>query len=87
MLNFGATPLDTAFAVYRELYAAECTPAANGNPYLKLTVEPGMGDARTNPVPFESPQLSPEALGLHLLDYAFLTEDLRSLLEAKIAAR
>jgi hypothetical protein len=87
MLNFGATPLDTAFAVYRDLYAAECTPAANGNPYLKLTVEPGMGDARTNPVPFESPQLSPEALGLHLLDYAFLTEDLRSLLEAKIAAR
>jgi hypothetical protein len=87
MLSFGATPIETDFAVYRDLFAGECTPATNGNPYLKITVEPAAGDARTNPVPFASPQLSPDVLGLHLLDYAFVAEDLRSLLETKIAAR
>jgi hypothetical protein len=86
-LTFGDPPIDTDFAVYRGLFAAECTPAANGNPYLKITVEPAMGDTRTNPVPFDSPQLSPDVLGLHLLDYAFLTEDLRELITTKVASR
>ena len=87
MLSFGAAPIDTYFAVYRDFYAGECTPAANGNPYLKISVEPAANDARTNPVPFDSPQLSPDVLGLHLLDYAFLTEDLQNLIETKVTAR
>jgi hypothetical protein len=86
-LTFGDPPIDTVFAVYRDFFAAECTPAANGNPYLKITVEPAMGDTRTNPVPFDGPALSPDILGLHMLDYAFLTEDLRELITAKVAAR
>jgi len=85
-LTFGDPPIDTDFAVYHGLFAGECTPSANGNPYMKITVEPAMGDTRANPVPFDSQPLSPDVLGLHMLDYAFMTEDLRALLETKIAA-
>jgi hypothetical protein len=85
-LDFG-TEIDTYFAVYRDFFAGECTAADNGQPYMKITAEPGVADVRDNPVPFDFAGLSPDVLGLHILDYSFMTEDLRELLEAKIAAR
>jgi hypothetical protein len=80
------TKVDTSFAVYRDFFAGECAPAMNGLPYFKVSAAPAMGDMRTNPVPFDDPNLNPALLGLHILDYSFSLDDLMTLLKAKIAA-
>jgi hypothetical protein len=85
-LDFG-TEVDTNFALYRDFFTGECTPADNGQPYFKISATPGASDARGNPVPFDDPNLNPAVLGLHILDYSFGSEDLRALIQTKVAAR
>jgi hypothetical protein len=85
---FGDSPIDTYFAVYRGLFNAECAPAeGTGYPYLKVLAEPATGDARANPVPFDFPGLSPDILGLHVLDWSFVIDDFHTMIDAKLAAR
>ncbi len=42
--------------------------------------------ARTNPIPFTSPVLSPALLGTHILDYNWTMGDLLTLVATKAAA-
>jgi hypothetical protein len=76
----------TAFALTRDLYSAECVEDSTGSSYLEIRVTPGVGDQRTNPIPFDHPVLAPSFLGTHILDYNFTLEDLLAQVETRAAA-
>jgi len=76
----------TAFALVRDLYSAECVEDSTGSSYLEIRVTPGVGDQRTNPIPFDHPVLAPNFLGTHVLDYNFALEDLLAQVETRAAA-
>lgn len=80
------TTIDTYFAVYRDFFQGECAAAPNGLSYLKIAAAPEAGDTRMNPVPFDDPGLDPNVLGMHILDYSFVSDDLKALLQTKIDA-
>ncbi|MDX2171247.1 MAG: pectin acetylesterase-family hydrolase [Deltaproteobacteria bacterium] len=79
-------PITTPFAVFRDFYAGECVKDDRGKSYLKISVEPGAGDQRTNPIPFNSAVFAPSLLGTHILDYNFPLGDLISLVQQKANA-
>jgi len=76
--------ITTAFVLYRDLYTAECVPSGEGE-YLEVRVRPEPGDTRDNPVPFDHSLFSPDLLGLHVLDFNFVLEDLLRLVAHKAA--
>jgi hypothetical protein len=79
-------PITTPFAVMRDFYAGECVKDDRGKSYLKISVAPGVGDQRTNPIPFDSGVLAPALLGTHILDYNFPLGDLLALVQQKARA-
>lgn len=85
LIDYGM-PIDTPFVLYRDLYATECLTDVDGHQYLALTVEPGPGDVRENPVDFALPLLNPALLGLHVFDYDFPLDELMELVAIKAAA-
>lgn len=84
-IDFGQA-IDTPFVLYRDLYASECLVDTDGHHYLSISVEPGPGDMRGNPVDFEQPLLSPAFLGLHVFDYNFALDELMELVAIKAEA-
>jgi hypothetical protein len=78
-------PIATPFALFRDFYTGECVKDDRGRSYLQIAVEPGGGDARQNPIPFDSGVLSPGFLGTHIIDYNFAMADLIDLVEHKAA--
>jgi pimeloyl-ACP methyl ester carboxylesterase len=79
-------PITTPFATFNDFYAGECVKDDRGKSYLKISVEPGEGDLRTNPIPFDSGVLAPALLGTHILDYNFPLGDLLGLVQRKANA-
>jgi pimeloyl-ACP methyl ester carboxylesterase len=75
----------TPFVLFESFYTAECVKDATNHSYLKITPTPGVGDLRTNPIPFGSPVLSPALLGTHILDYNWTTGNLLGLVATKAA--
>jgi len=76
----------TPFVKFPSFYSGRCVQDATGHSYLEVSVTPGPGDMRTNPIPFTNPVLSPSLLGTHILDYNWTQEDLLSLVATKAAA-
>jgi len=79
-------PIETPFAEFKDFYSGECVKDDRGRSYLRIAVEPGPGDQRVNPIPFDNPVLSPAFLGTHILDYNFAMGDLIRLVQDKAAA-
>jgi hypothetical protein len=77
--------LDTSFALYPDLFTAECAENAAGVRYLAIGFAPEAGDVRTNPTQFEGGLTS--VLGLHVLDYAYPLSELVELVATKAGAR
>ena len=76
----------TAFVAFPRFYTGECVKDDTGHSYLRISVTPGPGDLRTNPIPFSSPVLAPTFLGTHILDYSWAMADLVRLVQTKAAA-
>jgi hypothetical protein len=76
----------TAFALLEDFYSGECVLDSTGSSYLEIRVTPGVGDLRTNAIPFDHVVLAPSFLGTHVLDYNFALEDLLAQVETRAAA-
>jgi hypothetical protein len=76
----------TPFVKFPSFYSGRCVQDLTGHSYLEVSVTPGPGDMRTNPIPFTNPVLSPSLLGTHILDYNWTQEDLLGLVATKAAA-
>jgi hypothetical protein len=69
------TGVTTAFAAYPAFFSGQCTAASNGYSFFEVSATPGVGDARTNPIPFDNQLYSPFIIGLHILDWTFPNQD------------
>src|SRR5262249_29536489 len=79
-------PIETPFAVFHDFYTGECVKDDRGKSYLELAVEPGPGDVRQNPVPFDHTLFRPDLLGPHVVDYNCGIGDMIDLVQQKAAA-
>lgn len=84
-IDFGVT-VDTPYILVRDLYSGQCRTDANGDGYLSVAYDPAPSDTRINGVNFDHWLLTPDPLGLHILDYSFPLGDLLALVETKAAA-
>lgn len=77
--------IDTPFLLMRNFYTAQCKKNENGLSYLEIGVAGTAGDLRENIVPFDHWLFSPSllGLGLHVLDYNFVMDELLTLVEQK----
>lgn len=82
----GAGFADTPFVRLGDFYASECLTDVDGNQYLAISVAPEPSDVRQNPIDFANPLLSPNILGLHVLDYNFPMAELLELVAIKAEA-
>jgi pimeloyl-ACP methyl ester carboxylesterase len=82
----GAGFADTPFVRLGDFYSSECQTDIDGNQYLAISLAPEPSDIRQNPVDFANPLLSPNILGLHVLDYNFPIAELLELVEIKAEA-
>lgn len=86
-LDFGPRRrVDTDYARYADFYTARCVPASDGKNYLELAVDPLPEDARDNPVPFDNFVFADPTIGLHALDYAFVSGELVDAVKRKLEA-
>jgi hypothetical protein len=76
----------TPFVKFPDFYSGQCVKDSTNHSYLQISVTPGPGDLRTNPVPFTAIVLNPGLLGTHILDYNWAMEDLLGLVQTKAAA-
>ncbi len=76
----------TPFSLYEGFYSGQCVKDDHGKSYLQISVTPGPGDLRTNPVPFGNVVFAPSFLGTHILDYNWPMGDLIRLVTTKAAA-
>jgi hypothetical protein len=82
----GAGFADTPFVRLPNFYTSECLTDVDGNQYLAISLAPEPGDVRENPIDFANPLLSPNILGLHVLDYNFPIQELLELVAIKAEA-
>ncbi len=78
--------IDTPFLLMRDFYTAQCKKNENGLSYLEIGFADRPGDLRENIVPFDDILFSPDpplGLGLHVLDYNFVMDELLALVEQK----
>jgi hypothetical protein len=75
----------TPFVKFPQFYSGRCVKDSTNHSYLEVSVTPGPGDLRTNPIPFTHIALNPGLLGTHILDYNWATEDLLGLVQTKAA--
>jgi hypothetical protein len=78
--------ITTAFVKFPNFYSGKCVKDSTNHSYLQVSVTPGPGDLRTNPIPFNAGILSPALLGTHILDYNWTTENMLDLVATKAAA-
>jgi hypothetical protein len=76
----------TRYARYADFYTARCVDSDTGLSYLRIAPEPLAGDRRKDPVPYNHLSLSDRSLGLHALDYTFVSLDLVQAVQTKISA-
>ena len=82
----GVDRLNTDYARFADFYTGHCVPADNGLTYLSIAIAPLPGDRRLNPVDFNSIVFSDPGVGLHVLDYAFISGDLVADVSGKLGA-
>ena len=75
----------TPFVKFPQLYSGRCAKDSTNHSYLEVSVTPGPGDLRQNPVPFGNFVLAPSLLGTHILDYNWAMGDLLTLVQTKAA--
>jgi hypothetical protein len=75
----------TPFVKFAQLYSGRCVKDSTNHSYLEVSVTPGPGDLRQNPIPFTNFVLSPSLLGTHILDYNWAMGELVTLVETKAA--
>ena len=86
-----APQFDTPFAVFPDVFKAECTHATIGATpfhYLKVSLAPPAGDKRMV-APYRSTVLESVGFGLHIIDFGLVLDDLIEAvkLQAEAAAR
>jgi hypothetical protein len=86
MFDFGRTRVRTRYARYADFYTARCTDSTQGLSYLRITAEPLPGDVRKDPVVYGHAALADPAIGLHALDYSFVSADLIKTVQARLNA-
>lgn len=78
-------PVTTPFVLMRDYYAVRCATNASLRSYLELRARPAAGDTRSDPIPYGGLLFAPSFLGLHLLDYNVVLDDLQGLVARKAA--
>lgn len=78
-------PVTTPFVLMRDYFSVRCTTNASLRSYLELRARPAAGDMRRDPVPYGGLVFAPSFLGLHLLDYNVVQDDLQALVARKAA--
>jgi hypothetical protein len=84
--DYGRTRVRTQLVRYADFYTASCEKSGTGLSYLKVTAAPLPGDVRVDPVLYNSTTLSSPEIGLHGLDYAFVSGDLVRTVKTRVAA-
>jgi hypothetical protein len=84
--DFGAVQVRTPYARYADFYSARCAESSEGLSYLRIAAEPLAGDVRKDPVPYDHVAISDPAVGLHALDYTFVSADLVQAVQTKLNA-
>jgi hypothetical protein len=84
--DFGSVNVRTRYARYADFYTARCTDSSSGLSYLQIAAQPAPGDKRKDPVPYDHFALSDRAMGLHVLDYTFVSAELVQAVQTKIVA-
>jgi len=84
--DYGRIRVRTQLARYADFYTASCEKSSRGLSYLKVSAAPLPGDVRVDPVLYDSATLSSAELGLHAIDYAFVSGDLLRTVKTRIVA-
>lgn len=84
--DYGALRIDTQLTRYADFYTARCERSTRGLSFLSVTAEPLPGDVRVDPVLYNSLTLNSPEIGLHALDYAFVSGDLVQTVKTRILA-
>jgi hypothetical protein len=84
--DYGRVRVRTQLARYADFYTASCEKSSRGLSYLKVTAAPLPGDLRVDPVLYDSATLSSAELGLHAIDYAFVSGNLLRTVKTRIVA-
>jgi hypothetical protein len=84
--DFGAVQVRTPYARYANFYTARCAESSEGLSYLRIGAEPLAGDVRKDPVPYDHVAISDPTIGLHALDYTFVSADLVQAVQTKLNA-
>ena len=84
--DYGPARVDTQLARYADFYTAQCERSVQNLSYLKITAAPLPGDVRVDPVLYDSLTLSSADIGLHALDYTFVSGDLLRSVKTRLLA-
>jgi hypothetical protein len=84
--DYGRMRVQTQLVRYADFYTASCKKSTRGLSYLEVSAAPVPGDVRRDPVLYDSATLSSADLGLHALDYAFVSGDLVRTVKTRVAA-
>lgn len=86
MLDYGRLRIRTQLVRYPDFYTASCERSGRGLSYLRVSAAPLAGDVRVDPVLYDSATLNSAEIGLHALDYAFVSGDLIRTVKTRVAA-
>lgn len=86
LLDYGPLRVQTQLVRYADFYTARCEKSTRGLSYLSIAAAPLAGDLRVDPVIYDSAALSSADIGLHALDYAFVSADLLRSVKTRILA-
>jgi len=84
--DYGRIRVRTQLVRYADFYTASCEKSTRGLGYLKVSAAPLPGDVRVDPVLYDSATLSSAEVGLHPLDYAFVSGDLLRTVKTRLVA-
>jgi hypothetical protein len=84
--DYGPARVKTQLARYADFYTARCERSTGGLSYLKVSAQPLAGDVRVDPVPYDNIVLNSADIGLHALDYAFVSGDLLRSVKTRLLA-
>lgn len=84
--DYGRARVETQLARYADFYTARCARSVGGLSYLQITAEPLIGDVRVDPVPYDHLVLNSADVGLHALDYTFVSGDLVRSVKTRLEA-
>lgn len=76
----------TPYARLVDFYTARCLESVGGVQYLEIAAAPQNGDTRVDPVPYDNIAFTDPSVGLHAIDYSFVSGDLVEALRTKLEA-